>query len=107
MSSQIRRAAVSIPSNVAEGHARRKPYLNHVHISLGSLADVVTCLVIANRLGFISAERLASERRETDRVGQLLHGLARSLEDRIAKEGSALRLGLIVWALSGWLVALL
>ena len=108
MSSQIRRAAVSIPSNVAEGHARRKPkpYLNHVHISLGSLAEIVTCPIIANRLGFISAERLANERRETDRVGQLLHGLARSLEERIAKEGSGPRLGLIALALSGWLAAL-
>ena len=51
LSSQMRRAAVSIPSNVAEGHARRKPkpYLNHVHISLGSLAELVTCLIIARR----------------------------------------------------------
>ena len=120
MSSQIRRAAVSIPSNVAEGHARRKPkpYLNHVHISLGSLAEVVTCLIIANRLGFISPDRLAQERRETDRVGQLLNGLARSLEERIERLGlsgqsrignpeSALGLGLIVGALAGWLAALL
>ena len=105
MSSQLRRAAVSIPSNVAEGHARRvpRPYLNHVHIALGSLAEVVTCLVIAHRRGFISSERLEQERRETDRVGQMLHGLARSLEGRLVKGSLPLRLGLFVGALAGLL----
>ena len=120
LSSQLRRAAVSVPSNVAEGHARRvpKPFLNHVHISLGSLAEIVTCLVIATRVGFISAERVAHERREIDRVGQMLHGLTRSLEHRIenqdvpdrkkaTKPSSALGLGLLVGALAGWLAALL
>ena len=120
MSSQLRRAAVSVPSNVAEGHARRnpKPFLNHVNIALGSLAECVTCLVIAYRVGFLSLERLNEERRETDRVGQMLHGLARSLDERIEKLGlsgqrrignpdSALGLGLVVGAFAGWLISLL
>ena len=120
MSSQLRRAAVSIPSNVAEGHARRnpKPFLNHVNIALGSLAETVTNLVIAHRVGFISLERLTEERRETDRVGQMLHGLARSLEEKIEKlaeqsqgrirtPGSALGIGLILGVLGGWLAGLL
>ena len=116
LSSQIRRAAVSVPSNVAEGHARRapKPFLNHVHISLGSLAEIVTCLIVANRVGFISSERLAQERCEADTVGRMLHGLARSLEERIEKQEndrrqprqlSALSLGLIVGVFAGWLAA--
>jgi four helix bundle protein len=120
MSSQLRRAAVSIPSNVAEGHARRhpKPFLHHVNIALGSLAESVTCLIIAQRRAFISLERLAEERRETDRVGQMLHGLARSLEQRIERlesrshekggsRASTLGLGLVVGALAGWLARLL
>lgn len=120
MSSQLRRAAVSVPSNVAEGHARRnpKPFLYHVNIALGSLAESVTCLVIAHRVGFISLERLNEERRETDRVGQMLHGLAGSLEARIDRlasapqrktggQGSTLALGLIVGALAGWFAGLL
>ena len=59
LSSQMRRSAVSVPSNVAEGHARRlpKPFLNHVHIALGSLAELETCLVIALRLKFITEEQ--------------------------------------------------
>ena len=88
LSSQMRRAAVSIPSNVAEGQARKlpKPFLNHVLIALGSHAELVTCLIIARHLGFITAEQLEQERRVTDSSGQLLHGLARSLEDRIAAQ---------------------
>ena len=63
LSSQMRRSAVSVPSNVAEGHARRqpKPFLNHVHIALGSLAELETCLVIASRLKFITEEQFRTE----------------------------------------------
>ena len=89
LSAQMRRCAVSIPSNIAEGHARRlpKPFLNHVHISLGSLAELVTCLVIASRLKFITATQLRAELCETARIGQMLHGLARSLERRLEHQG--------------------
>jgi len=93
LSSQVRRSAVSVPSNVAEGHARRqpKPFLNHVHIALGSLAELETCLVIALRLKFITEEQFHTESRETARIGQMLHGLARSLERRLEQ----MKLGLI------------
>jgi four helix bundle protein len=119
MSSQLRRAAVSIPSNIAEGHARRqpKPFLYHVHIALGSLAETVTCLIVAQRVGFISLERLHQERRETDTLGRMLNGLARSLEERIETQlrseprrpsghVSTLAFGLIVGALAGRFLAL-
>ena len=121
MSSQLRRAAVSVPSNVAEGHARRqpKPFLYHVNVALGSLAETVTILVVAHRVGFISAQRLDEERGEIDTLGRMLHGLARSLEQRIEKiandpsqgkprsQASTLGLVLIVGTLAGWLAALL
>jgi four helix bundle protein len=55
LTSQLRRAAVSVPSNIAEGHAREssKEYLNHLSIAQGSLAELQTQLEIALRLDFI------------------------------------------------------
>ena len=55
LSSQLRRAAVSIPSNVAEGHARQhnKEFKQFLHIALGSVAEVDTQLFIARELGYI------------------------------------------------------
>ena len=54
LTSQVRRAAVSIPSNISEGAARngKKEYSNFLGISLGSLAELETQLIIASRLGY-------------------------------------------------------
>ncbi len=58
LTSQVRRAAVSIPSNIAEGHAREssKEYLNHLSIAQGSLAELQTQVEIATRLDFVAAK---------------------------------------------------
>jgi four helix bundle protein len=82
LTSQIRRAAVSIPSNVAEGHNRRlpKPYRNHVNIALGSQAELETLLELAVRLKMIPAESINDSNVLVRRVGQTLHGLHRSLK---------------------------
>ena len=58
LTSQLRRAAVSIPSNIAEGHAREssKEYLNHLSIVQGSLAELQTQIEIALRLDFVEDE---------------------------------------------------
>ena len=58
LTSQMRRAAVSVPSNIAEGHAREssKEYLNHLSIVQGSLAELQTQIEIAARLDFVEAE---------------------------------------------------
>ncbi len=58
--SQIKRAAVSIPSNIAEGSARnsKKEFIQFCYISLGSLSEIETQLIISNRLKFISNEDL-------------------------------------------------
>ena len=59
LASQIQRAAVSIPSNIAEGHAREstKEYLQHVSIAQASVAEVETQLEIAKRLRYISNDQ--------------------------------------------------
>ena len=84
LTSQIRRAAVSIPSNIAEGHARGSEgvYLNHVKIALGSQAELGTQIEIASRLGLLDANATGSLVNNLDRVRQVLHGLRRSLERR-------------------------
>jgi four helix bundle protein len=85
LTSQVRRAAVSIPSNVAEGHCRRstKAYANHVSIALGSHGELATCIDLCARLGFMKqaeANRLLSS---SNSVGRLLNGLYRSLEAKL------------------------
>jgi four helix bundle protein len=79
---QMRRASVSIPSNVAEGHAFRtspKSYLRYVRIALGSLAELDTHLELAVRLDLADPASLEPVRKEVARTGQLLHGLLRAL----------------------------
>jgi len=81
LTSQFRRAAVSVPSNVAEGQGRdsTKEFLHHLSIAHGSLCEVETQLLIAQRLEYLSgeeADRLASLAAS---VGRLINGLSRSL----------------------------
>jgi len=84
LTSQMRRAAISVPANVAEGSCRRTTaaYINHVSIALGSHAELETCFEIADRLGYISALQKHTFRAECDSVGRLLNGLLRALEKR-------------------------
>ncbi len=81
---QIRRAAVSIPANVAEGQGNGPGgrYLNHVRIAQGSLSELETHLEVCVRLGFLASKDVDPVRGHLTRVGQLLHGLARSLKPR-------------------------
>jgi len=83
LTSQIRRAAVSIPSNIAEGHNRRsrQAFANHVGIALGSQAELETQIALAVRLEFSSEAAAAPALDLAADVGRLLHGLVRSLEN--------------------------
>jgi len=83
LTAQMRRAAVSIPSNIAEGQGRRSSgaFANHVLIARGSLLELETQIQIANRLGYLpspSADKVMSRCEELSRV---LHGLARAAVD--------------------------
>jgi four helix bundle protein len=84
LTAQIRRAAVSIPANIAEGQGRngRREFVHHLGIAHGSLCEVETMLIIAHQLEYITSANLAEQTESIREVGRLLHGLLRSLEPK-------------------------
>lgn len=82
LGTQIRKAATSIPSNVAEGHAHGsdKVLMRHIRIALGSLAELETQVEIAVRLGLLESDTTRDVQAQFVRTGQLLNGLKRALE---------------------------
>lgn len=81
LTSQITRAAVSVPSNIAEGYGRshRLEYLRHLSIARGSLMELETQLIIAHRIGFSTREDLRVPWKLSQRVGKMLSAQMRSL----------------------------
>jgi len=86
LSSQVQRAAVSIPANVAEGHAKdsTKDFLRHLSIAQGSLAEVETHLILAESLGYCDHNRVAKLLSKCSEEGRMLSGLQRSLKAKLA-----------------------
>lgn len=84
LTSQLRRAAVSIPANIAEGHGREHlgEYLHHLSIANGSLMELETHIVIAGRMGYVTAEGMQRTLDLTGDVGRMLSGLTRALKVR-------------------------
>ena len=82
LTNQIRRAAISIPSNIAEGQGRAatQEFLHHLSLPRGSLLEVETQLLIAQRLGYTAPEAADQLLISTAEAGRLLNGLYRSLE---------------------------
>jgi four helix bundle protein len=83
--SQLNRAAVSIPSNIAEGWGREtsKNYLQFLRTSRGSIMEVQTLLIISKNLNFISQMEFDSLSGKTEEVGKILHGLIKSIREKI------------------------
>ncbi len=79
LAQQMRRAAVSVPSNIAEGAGRNgaKEFLNFLGIARGSLAELETQLQLAVMLGFLAVDHIAFE--IADHAGKLLTGLHKKL----------------------------
>ena len=82
LASQLQRAAVSIPANIAEGRERQhtKEFLQHLSIAYGSLAELETIVQIAERLNYLDVNQLNQMLDRTAEVGRMLNGLRRSLE---------------------------
>ncbi len=81
LSSQMRRAACSIPSNLAEGAGRlnRKEYRHFVGISRGSAAELRYQLLLAKDLGYLDSKEYVLVKTAYDRIAQMLNALAKSL----------------------------
>ncbi|MGO8751465.1 MAG: four helix bundle protein [Thermoguttaceae bacterium] len=81
LTSQIRRAAVSVPSNIAEGQARlgRGEFIQFLGIARGSLAESETLLILSSDLGYMTPDAVESMLTHCAEIGRLLNGLLRSL----------------------------
>jgi four helix bundle protein len=81
---QLRRAAVSIPANIAEGRGRKHKaeFIQYLSIAYGSLAELETHLQIAQRLNYIDMEKLNQLLEKTAEIGRMINGLRRSLQDK-------------------------
>jgi four helix bundle protein len=84
LASQMRRAGVSVPSNVAEGQAYgpSRRYLHHVRLALGSVGEFDTHLEAIRRIGYLTDQTVQRSVEHVGQTGRLLHGLERSLERR-------------------------
>ena len=85
LTSQVRRAAVSIPSNIAEGQGRNttRDFLHFLSVSQGSLREVETQITIAERLGYIEKQQETTLLELAAEIGRLLHGLCNSLNKKL------------------------
>lgn len=82
LTNQMRRCSVSVPSNIAEGHARtRKDFSRFLHIAYGSLNELETQLEIACDLDFVEEKKIEPLLNEIQEIGKMINGLKRSLTD--------------------------
>lgn len=81
LTSQIRRAAISIPSNIAEGQGRqsRKEFLQFLAVARGSLLELETQILLAQNLGYMAADQVKQVTDATAELGKMLNGLMNSL----------------------------
>lgn len=81
LTAQIRRCAISIPSNIAEGHARNytNDYIRFISIALGSVAELETQLILAIELNYAKKEQTKELLTELSEIGKMLNGLKKSL----------------------------
>lgn len=82
ITSQLRRAAVSVPANIAEGHNRlyKKEYLYHLSVCLGSLAEVETFLYICVRLHYFEEKDIQLLLNTSNEIGKMITGIRKALK---------------------------
>jgi four helix bundle protein len=86
LTSQLRRASVSIPSNIAEGHGRptKGEFIQFLCHARGSLCELQTQIFIARQLGYIGQEQQQAILSTSDEVGRILNGLLTAVERKKA-----------------------
>lgn len=81
--SQMRRAAVSIPSNIAEGWGRgRKEYIQFLLIAIGSCCELETQIILSQRLGFLDQVKASKAEEKISDISRMLKALRKSLKDK-------------------------
>jgi four helix bundle protein len=87
LTSQIRRAVGSVPANIAEGHGRENTsnFVQHLRISQGSLKELETHLLLAERIGILPVLDLQPILAQCESLGKMLRALIRSLQDKAVK----------------------
>lgn len=85
MVSQLNRAVISIPANIAEGWGRElsKNYLQFLRISRGSLMEVETMVLISKNLNYITEKNFIEINKKIEEVGKILQGLIKSIQQKI------------------------
>jgi len=91
LTSQIKRAAVSVPSNIAEGQGRNstKEFVYHLSVAYGSLMELETQIQIAANLGFVDGKAVEPLFSMTGEVGRMINGLSRSIVPKTANDASS------------------
>ncbi|HEY0380482.1 MAG TPA: four helix bundle protein [Pyrinomonadaceae bacterium] len=84
LTSQLKRAVVSVPSNIAEGQGRKstREFLHHLSIAYASLMEVETQILIAARLGYLNTEEADRIAEQTAEVGRVINGLSNALNNK-------------------------
>jgi four helix bundle protein len=87
LTSQVRRAAASIPANIAEGHGREHTgnFVQSLRVSQGSLKELETHLLLAKRVGLLETLELDSVLSRCESLGKMVRALIRSLQDKSSK----------------------
>jgi len=87
LSSQIRRSAASIPANIAEGHGREntQSFIQYLRIAQGSLKELETHLLLAERVGLIVKENTEAVLRRCEAIGKMIRLLIRALQQNAKK----------------------
>lgn len=88
LTNQLRRAAVSVPSNIAEGQARQHTgeFVHFLHISLGSLAELDTQIVLAKNLGYITSDKSDQIYECIQNLRRMIFGLIKKLKQPSASD---------------------
>ena len=84
LTSQMRRAALSIPSNIAEGYGRKTTpeYVRFLYIAYGSTCELETQLLLSGDLGYLNKEKVSELQRDIGEVERMLKALIKSLENK-------------------------